>query len=239
MANIFVNYRKQDSPPYAGRRFDRLVREFPGNCVFMDIDGIAPGEDFVEVIDTKLAGCDAVVALIGHDWSTCTDGNGRRRLDNREDFVRRELTAALKRRIRVIPVLVGGASMPSSDSVPEELVALLRRRPSRKRSGGPASGPWRERGRNSRCCPGAPAGAMSPAMLTCWRTPTRAICACSTPCLRSTWLAQRCGRRGAGHSGPGQPGAPALAVCRQLQLPGELQRQPLAAERRRARRTFA
>jgi hypothetical protein len=127
VASIFVNYRREDSAPYAGRLFDRLVKDFSGNRVFMDIDGIAPGEDFVDVIGAKLAGCDAVVALIGHSWSTCTDSTGRRRLDNRDDFVRRELAAALERRIRVIPVLVGGASMPAPENVPEELVALLRR----------------------------------------------------------------------------------------------------------------
>jgi hypothetical protein len=43
VANIFINYRRDDSAPYAGRLFDRLVRDFPGDRVFMDIDGIAPG----------------------------------------------------------------------------------------------------------------------------------------------------------------------------------------------------
>ena len=38
MDGIFINYRRDDSAPYAGRLYDHLRRSFPGQKVFMDID---------------------------------------------------------------------------------------------------------------------------------------------------------------------------------------------------------
>ena len=73
--------------------------------VFMDIDAIEPGLDFVEVIEQAVGSCDALIALIGKQWLTITDDAGLRRLDNPEDFVRLEIAAALARNIRVIPAL--------------------------------------------------------------------------------------------------------------------------------------
>ena len=68
-----------------------------------------------------------LLVLIGKTWLTCVDQIGARRLDNPDDYVRRELAAALARKIRVIPVLVGGAAMPRADQLPAELTPVCRR----------------------------------------------------------------------------------------------------------------
>ena len=81
----------------------------------MDVDAIGLGDDFVEVIETTVAKCDVLIAVIGKNWVTFKDDHGDRRLDNPEDFVRMEIGVALKRKIRVIPVLVDGALMPRVD----------------------------------------------------------------------------------------------------------------------------
>jgi hypothetical protein len=93
----------------------------------MDVDAIEPGLDFVDVLHHTVASCDAVVVVIGKNWLTATDERGRRRLDDPEDLVRVELAAALDRKIRVIPVLVGGARMPVSQELPGPLMSLSRR----------------------------------------------------------------------------------------------------------------
>jgi hypothetical protein len=93
----------------------------------MDIDTIALGLDFVEAIQDAVGSCDVLLAVIGRQWLTSTDPLGHRRLDNPEDFVRLEIMTALARQIRVIPVLVGGASMPRSTELPEVLQPLARR----------------------------------------------------------------------------------------------------------------
>ena len=126
-AKLFINYRREDTAPYAGRLYDRLVAHFGADQVFMDIDKIEPGEDFVEVIQRKVGACEIAIISIGPNWLSATDASGQRRLDDSEDFVRMEIVAALERKIRVIPVLVGGARMPRRQDLPEEIASLSRR----------------------------------------------------------------------------------------------------------------
>ena len=126
-AKLFINYRREDTAPYAGRLYDRLIAHFGEDQVFIDIDQIEPGEDFVEVINRKVGTCDIAIVAIGPNWLRATDASGKRRLDDEEDFVRMEIVAALQRDIRVIPVLVGGAQMPRKQDLPEPLAPLSRR----------------------------------------------------------------------------------------------------------------
>ena len=95
--------------------------------IFMDVDTIEAGLDFVEVLQNAVQSCDVLVALIGRSWLNIQDEAGKRRLDNPEDFVRIEIAAALSRDIRVIPVLVDGAPMPRSTELPDNLKPLARR----------------------------------------------------------------------------------------------------------------
>ena len=95
--------------------------------MFMDIDMIEPGEDFVEVIEGKLADAVALVVLVGRDWLNCKDTEGRSRLENPDDFVRLEVVTALRRNVRVIPVLIDDAQMPTPQQLPDDLAPLSRR----------------------------------------------------------------------------------------------------------------
>ena len=127
IGRIFISYRRADSAGYAGRIYDRLTAHFGEDAVFMDVDTIEAGVDFVEVLQNAVQSCDVLVALIGRRWLDGKDANGKRRLDNPEDFVRIEIAAALERDIRVIPVLVDGVSMPYSTQLPENIKSLARR----------------------------------------------------------------------------------------------------------------
>ena len=123
---IFVSYRRDDSAGYAGRLYDYLSAHFGANSIFMDIDAIEPGEDFRKIISKAVETCDVVLVMLGKQWINITDAQGRRRLDNPKDWVRMEVSAALSdRRIRVIPVLVRDATMPSDKELPEGLKELV------------------------------------------------------------------------------------------------------------------
>ena len=93
----------------------------------MDVDNLDLGVDFVEAIEKSVGSCDVLIAVIGKRWLMSSDEEGRRRLDNPEDFVRIEIATALKRGVRVIPVLVDDASMPRSGDLPDDLKPLVRR----------------------------------------------------------------------------------------------------------------
>ena len=124
---IFISYRRGPTTIYAGRLFDSLCARVGDNEVFMDIDAIEPGADFVDHIEREVGACEVQIALIGRDWLDARDAEGRRRLDDPEDWVRIELRTGLNRDIRVIPVLVQGATMPRAGELPDDLKKLARR----------------------------------------------------------------------------------------------------------------
>ncbi len=127
VGGIFINYRRSDAPGVAGRLFDHLAKEFPRHDLFIDVDAMKPGLDFVEQLDAQVSRCELLLAIIGPHWLTAVNEKGRRRLDDDNDYVRIELASALKRNIPVIPVLVEGVTMPSENDLPADLKPLARR----------------------------------------------------------------------------------------------------------------
>src|SRR5580704_11287946 len=124
---IFINYRREESIGTAVHLHDRLARTFGRKSLFMDVDRIPAGVDFVDHLNKQVAVCDVFLALIGPNWLEAKDERGRRRLDNPDDFVTVEIAAALARDIRVIPVLLDGARLPAADELPSGLKPLVRR----------------------------------------------------------------------------------------------------------------
>lgn len=124
MTQIFISYRREDSVGHAGWLHDRLALAFSHNDVFIDFHTIKPGENFTEKIRVEVQKADVVLAVIGKTWLTLADGDGRRRLDDPDDFVRLEISSAINNNTIVIPVLVNGATMPSVRALPQELAKL-------------------------------------------------------------------------------------------------------------------
>src|SRR5579864_1723211 len=126
VGKIFLNYRRDDSEGYVGRLYDHLTQRFPGR-VFRDVTGLRPGEDFVNALDREGVTCQVLLAVMGKRWLSVCDSKGRCRLEDPEDILRREIVHALQRNILVIPVLVGGASMPALEDLPPDLRPFGRR----------------------------------------------------------------------------------------------------------------
>ena len=124
MGAVFVSYRREVSEGQARALSLELVRLLGKDSVFMDVDGIALGRDFRQVLQERLNSCDVMLTLIGPGWVDVKDGSGIRRLDSPTDFVRLEIAAALKRSIPVIPVLLQGAQVPPPELLPDDLKDL-------------------------------------------------------------------------------------------------------------------
>lgn len=122
MPKIFISYRRDDSQYQADRIRGALTRILPKRDVFIDIDNIPTGVDFVDHVDKQIAQCDVLLALIGPGWIA-----NAQRLANPKDFVRIEIASALKRGITVVPVLLDGATMPREDQLPDDIKPLIRR----------------------------------------------------------------------------------------------------------------
>ncbi|MEO1609781.1 MAG: SUMF1/EgtB/PvdO family nonheme iron enzyme [Pseudomonadota bacterium] len=125
---VFISYRRDDSKYQARMIYQSFASVLPSQQLFMDVNSIRPGEDFVEILQGWVDSCDILLALIGPSWMNITDPRtGRRRLDNPYDFVRIEIGEALRRGIPVVPVLLDGTAMPGSDELPDDLKKLPRR----------------------------------------------------------------------------------------------------------------
>jgi len=99
---------------------DMLAPHYGEASVFTDIDSIPLGTDFLEHLNSELATCDAMIAIVGPRWLDGGLGPGHG-VHEETDFVRIEVEAALSRRIPVIPALVLGATMPKPAELPDAL----------------------------------------------------------------------------------------------------------------------
>ncbi|HNJ82624.1 MAG TPA: toll/interleukin-1 receptor domain-containing protein [Piscinibacter sp.] len=126
MPDIFLSYRRQDSSSATGRLADRLEEHFGPGRVFRDHESISPGDDFTEAIRRAIATSTVMLAIIGPDWLTAHDEQGRRRLEQSGDFVRQEIETALQAGVPVVPVLVEGAKMPARNELPKSIAELWR-----------------------------------------------------------------------------------------------------------------
>ena len=121
MGAVFISYRRDDSEGQARALSLELEKLLGKDSVFMDVDSIALGRDFRQVLQERLETCDILLALVGPNWLDARDAGGNRRLESPNDYVRQEISAALKRNINVTPVLVQGAAMPGQDRLPDDL----------------------------------------------------------------------------------------------------------------------
>ena len=124
---VFLSYRREDASGHAGRLYDLLVARYGAEQVFMDIDAIPLGSEFAEAINRAVASCDVLIALIGRGWLQAADADGRRRLDDPDDFVRREIESALAQGVVVVPATVEGAELPRGEELPPSIAPLTRR----------------------------------------------------------------------------------------------------------------
>lgn len=126
MSGVFVSYRRDDSQGFAGRLTDDLDRLLGDDRVFRDIE-IPIGSDFGDVLRRAIAASDILLVVIGRQWAADSASGFRSRLFEPTDWVRAEIEAAFALGKHVIPVLVGGAPMPSTEELPDSIRALGRR----------------------------------------------------------------------------------------------------------------
>jgi len=107
MAGVFLSYRRKDGD-FAVLLYAWLVERFGAARVFWDREDIDPGSDFRQVLSTTLGSCDALVALIGPQWSP-------------SPWIQREIGASMKRRILVLPVLLGDAPNIDAAALPRAM----------------------------------------------------------------------------------------------------------------------
>ncbi len=117
---LFLCYRRDDTGDAVGRLYERLVMYFGVANVFRDVQSIPAGYDFVAYIDTMMARSKLCIPVIGPRWmEEAEDGGGT-------DYALHEIATAFAKNVRVLPLLVGDAEMPTARELPAAVQPLAR-----------------------------------------------------------------------------------------------------------------
>jgi tetratricopeptide (TPR) repeat protein len=131
--SIFISYRRVDSVYAVDQLDERLKLAFGADAVFRDASSISPGAVFPERIRRALDAARVALVVVGPGWLRATtepsDIHSPRRLDDPADWVRIEIETLLGRgdAVSVIPVLLGGATVPRAADLPAALAAFPNR----------------------------------------------------------------------------------------------------------------
>jgi len=125
--SIFVSYRREDSAAEAGRLRSTLLGQFGDDAVFMDTSSIQAGAEWPSSISSALDAAKAFLVILGPEWVRVSDEWGHRRIDQKNDWVRKEIAQAFTQNKEVIPVLVNGARMPPAEKLPKSISDLPNR----------------------------------------------------------------------------------------------------------------
>ena len=120
---IFISYRRGDSADFTVALYNRLKLLFGEECIFKDINSIPIGLEFAEVLNDALNESAVVLVIMGNDYFS----EYGHRLFNEDDWVRQEVVMALEMGLRVVPVLINGAAIPTLDLMPESMQPLMAR----------------------------------------------------------------------------------------------------------------
>lgn len=125
---IFFSYRRKDSQWQVDKLFDTVTGYLsgPDHSVFFDQKSIRGGEDFPKRIETEIQQSDCFLAIIGGAWNSKDPNTGRRRLDDENDWVRKEVEIALMSDIRIIPVFIDVGVATAMSDLPQSLSQLSR-----------------------------------------------------------------------------------------------------------------
>ena len=123
---VFISYRRRDSGGHIPR-IKRILEEstIHGQAceLFIDVETISPGRDYVDAIARSLKTSDVALALVGRHWLV---EDGVRRIDAAEDPVRLELRTAISMKVPLVAVLVDRAAMPSASELPADIREITR-----------------------------------------------------------------------------------------------------------------
>ncbi|MEV5970126.1 toll/interleukin-1 receptor domain-containing protein [Streptomyces sp. NPDC051921] len=127
MPRVFLSFRKADSRWMRDRVYRELSGRLGANEIFKSGRSIPPGADFAEILRRQAAECELMCVLIGPGWLDARGEDGARLLDRAHDWVRLEIATALRAGNRVVPVLLGDATMlPDASALPAEIAELGR-----------------------------------------------------------------------------------------------------------------
>ncbi|MFZ0160513.1 MAG: toll/interleukin-1 receptor domain-containing protein [Kineosporiaceae bacterium] len=118
---MFVNYRRDDAGWTANAVYDALCQQLGPSRVFLDHRSIGLGAAFESILEDGVRRSAVLVVLIGRRWD---EQPLRDRLEDPDDWVRKEILLARTYDTAVVPALVDRQHDLRKESLPQELQFL-------------------------------------------------------------------------------------------------------------------
>jgi hypothetical protein len=111
--NIFISYRREGGDDFAGRLTESLRKK--GYGVYRDIDDLRSGAFNQQLYKKIRTAKDVLVVLPENALDRCS---------NEEDWVRKEISYALKLNKNVVPIMLKGFTWPEVNLLPDDIREL-------------------------------------------------------------------------------------------------------------------
>lgn len=122
---IFISYRTADGVDKATALARELNAAFGADQVFLDKEDLPAGLPWREAVGATLDARPVLLLLVTPQTFAARDGEGRPRIDDPNDPVRREVETALAAHAHLIPLLADGVEqLPDAPSLPAALRGL-------------------------------------------------------------------------------------------------------------------
>ncbi len=124
---IFLNYRREDAQAEARLLYEHLAPRFGVENVFFDRVSLAPSVNWLKELEARDTASGVFIALIGARWiPSIADRTSAAVSQPVVDMVKREIELALSRGsgVRILPVLLDDAAMPSAGDLPRTIRGL-------------------------------------------------------------------------------------------------------------------
>ena len=114
---LFLSYRVSDTGPTATWLFDKFAEAYGAERVFLDHERLEGGIVWPDQLEAEAHRATVMLVLIGEKWLAAHDPKTFvRRLDQKGDWVRKEIETALGAGSLVVPLLVEGAEPLSREA---------------------------------------------------------------------------------------------------------------------------
>lgn len=117
--SVFLSYRHEDAAAWAAHVGGLLRVDLGIDNVFVDREDSWPDRHMPRELEGRIRRSDVTLILIGHDFDGADGGD---QLADNDDWVRQQIRLALAAKHDVVPVVFGGADLPSA--LPDDIALI-------------------------------------------------------------------------------------------------------------------
>lgn len=122
MSDVFISYRREDGSDFS--EYLSMLLENIHCSFFYDKTSLIIGDKFPDRLEAELRNCNDVVLVISKTYFGI-NAEGKARINDSEDWVRREVLLALENKKHIIPILIDNTIFPKLEELPEDIKDIV------------------------------------------------------------------------------------------------------------------